>query len=140
VTCSSQEKREGGKSARERKVERKREEMHLLDEAVSVEGMLTREDIELPRQQLHPTTPTLLIRINDDEPLVQLLDISLDRVCSPRCVAHVSLEAFDVRGVGFEGVADLVFEGVDDYEVGEEGEDVFDFEERGRVEEAHGTV
>lgn len=105
-----------------------------------MERVLTREDVELPRQQLRPTTSTFFVRIDHDKPLIELGNVGLDRIRRPRRVAHVALEPLDVRGVAFEGVADLVFEVVDDYEVGEEGEDVFNLEKRGRLEEAHGAV
>ena len=48
------------------------EETHLVDQAIRVECVLAREDVELPREERLPTAPALLRRIDDDEPVPQI--------------------------------------------------------------------
>ena len=124
-------------SLRERK---KRGRAHLVDEAVSVEGVLAREDVELSREELLSTAPAPFRGIDDHEPVAEVRNVGLDRLGRPGRVVHVALEALNVGRVALERGADLVLEVVDDDKVGEEGQDVFNLEEVRRFEEPHRTA
>jgi hypothetical protein len=86
-----------------------------------MERVLTREDVELPRQEGQSTAPTLLARIDDDETVAQIGNVALDGLCAPSCLVHVVLQPLDVRRVALESRADLLLEVIDDDEVGEKG-------------------
>ena len=102
---------------------------HQSDQAVRVERVVAREDVELARHERERARRAALRRVDGDEALLQRGDVLLDGVRVARCLVHVRLERVDVRRVALEGGADLFFEVVDDYKVWEEGEDVFDLEE-----------
>ena len=104
-----------------------------------MERMVAREHIKLPRQQQLPALRARLPSPNRHEPVLQVRDVLLDRVRRLRRVVHLLLELVDVRGVALERVRVLLFEVVDDDEVGEEGEDVLDFEDVGGFEELNGA-
>lgn len=70
----------------------------------------------------------------------QVGDVALDRFCTPSRLVHLALEAFNVRRVILESVANLVFEVIDNDKVGEKWQDVFDFEQVGTFEELHGSA
>lgn len=100
-----------------------------LAETVAVEAVLAgREDEELAAQQRESAQSAALPRFDDGVAAVEVLDVGFDALgCGGRGV-HFGFEGGDGAGVGFEGGADFVFEVVDDDEVREEGDEVFDAE------------
>lgn len=93
-----------------------------------MERVLAREDVELAREELLAAAATALGGVDDDETIAEVGNVSLDRLGAARRVVHVALEALNVRRVALERGADLVLEVVDDDKVGEERQDVLDFE------------
>lgn len=90
--------------------------------------MLAREDEELPAQQRQPTDVAFLAGLDDGVAAVEGADVGPDGGGRRGRVVHFFLERVDVARVGFQGVADLFLEVVDDDEVREEGDQVFDAE------------
>ena len=113
---------------------------HKTDETVGMEGVLTWEDIELSREERLVADRTLLCRVDGDEALLQCGDILLDSLRVARGLIHLRLQRVDVRGVVLERRTYLVLEVINHYEVGEERQDVFDLQEVGVLEEAHGPA
>ena len=102
-----------------------------------MEGVVAWEDVELAGHEREGAVRAPLRGVHGDEALLQRGDVLLDGVRVARCLVHVRLERVDVRRVALEGGADLFFEVVDDDEVGEERQDVFDLEQLGVLEEPH---
>ena len=97
--------------------------------------MLAGKHEELPTQQRQLAHVAALAGLNDGIARVELRDLGLDVGGGARRFVHLALERVDVCGVGGQRGADLGLEGVDGEEVGEEGDEIFDFEERGEREE-----
>ena len=103
-----------------------------------MKSMLARKHKELPRQQRQTTHIAPLPGFNNRIPLFEGLDIRLDMRSRRLTIIHLLLQAINLVAVVFEGGADFLFEIVDDDEVGEEGDEVFDAEEVDAAEELDG--
>lgn len=110
------------------------------DETVSMERMLTREDIELSGKQRIQARRAPLVCANRDESVLQVRNIFLDRLGTLGRFVHLRLEFFDMSRVSLQCCAYFFLEVVDDYKVGEEREDILDLEKVCTFEEAHCPV
>ncbi len=99
--------------------------------------MVAREDVELACHQRLRTGRAALLRVDGDEAFLERSDVLLDRLSVVCRLVHLCLQRIDVRRVALERSADLVLEVVDDDEIGEEREDVLDFEQFRVLEEPH---
>jgi hypothetical protein len=103
-----------------------------------VERVLAREDVELPREQRHGAHRATLAGVERDEAVLEPGCVLLHRVRAARRVVHLLLERIDLRRVSLECVGDLLLEVVDDNEVGEERQDIFNLEQVCVFQEVHG--
>ena len=90
--------------------------------------MLTREYVGLSRQQELRTNGASLSSVDSDETALQLDNILFDRLRSARDLVHLSLQIINVSRVAFQRVRNLFFKVINDHEIREEGQNIFDFE------------
>lgn len=112
---------------------------YFSDKTISMEGVLAREDIELPCQQLFSARITLCSRINHNKAVSEVCNIALDSFSGFGRAVHFRLELLDLMTVFFKRITDILFEVVNGDEVGEERKDVFYLEQGRTFEELHGS-
>jgi len=94
-----------------------------------VEEVMTRKHVELPRGEDPTTVPALVARLDRDETIRQTLNVPLDRLGRRGRLVHFRLELLDARRIVLKRRANFRLEVVDNDKVGEEWEDVFDFDQ-----------
>ena len=103
-----------------------------------MERMLTGKHEELPTKHRQRAEPALLPRFDNGIPRIQTRDLRPDLPRRVGRVIHLLAEGVNVARVLLERGADFVLEVVDDYEVREEGDEVFDAEEFAAAEKFDG--
>lgn len=100
-----------------------------------MEGVLAGEDEELPAQQWQVAYVAFLTWLNNRVAVVKSCNVDFDVGRGLRGLIHSFLQGVYVSAVVFKSSADLFFEVVNDDEIREKWDEVFDFEEITTFEE-----
>lgn len=104
-----------------------------------MESMVTRKDIELPCKKEIRTTRALFVRVDGDKSGFErrnVLFYAFGGLCS---LIHFNLERIDLGGISFQGVRNFFLEIIDDNEIREERQNIFDFEQICILKELHSS-
>lgn len=113
---------------------------HQADETVGVECMLAGEHVELSRKQRLVTMRAPLSGVDRDEALLESRNVLLDGLRILGHIVHLRLQRINMRRISLQGIAYLLLEVVDDYEVGEEWQNVLNLEKICVLQEPHGPT
>ena len=106
-----------------------------------MKAMLTaRKDEKLPAQERQLAHPAAFARLDDRVPAIQRLDVPPHGLGRRGRGVHFCVEGGDRPGVGLQRGADLVLEVIDDDEVREKRDQVFNAEQFAALEEIDGGL
>jgi hypothetical protein len=104
-----------------------------------MEGMLTRENIKLPRKEWITAVRTSLACFQGNKAILQIGNVLFDQLCALCSFTHVRAESIDILGVLFQCKTNFVLKVIDDNKVWEEGKDILDLEKRSVLDESHSS-